>query len=135
MEWIALTRRRPDARTLLDVEFGRVVAERLAPFGVTRSIHVKNRTVLAVETTEGLVDAIRRSGTICHGGFSVILDFAPSAGAGEFPDEPVNSRVFQAMIDAGARTLAIKKGWPLAERAVNLALADRQKIAVIEMGE
>lgn len=131
MEWTVLSKRKPTKEQWRDIAFGQAAFERLEPFGATRSIHVKNKTVLSVETVEGLADAIRRSGTICRGGFTVALFFPPSAGAGLFRDEPVDTRILQAMVDAGADTLALSADYPIRDPKTVIAFADRQKIAVV----
>lgn len=132
MEWTIFTKRKPTKSQWRDIAFGLTASECLEPFGATRSIHVKNRTVLSVETMEGLADAIRRSGTICRGGFTVVLFFPPQAGAGVFHDEPVDTRILQAMVDAGADTLALSADCPISDPETVIAFANRQKITIVQ---
>lgn len=131
MKITALTKKKLTRAQETDVQYGWPHLLALGKFGVGRTLLVKERSVLSVETIEGVADAIRRAGTVSSGAFVVLLN---NEIKGQAP-EPVDSRIIQTMVDAGAVALAVRRGYPIDSPKSVLAFADSQKIAVAEIDE
>lgn len=124
-----LTQRALSPAQRTDVEYGWPHLLALAKFGVGRTLLVKNRAVLSVESIEGVADAIRRAGTVCTGGYIVLVNGAVAVE----PVEPIDTRILQTMIDSGASALAVSRDYPFVEREAVLRFADQKKIAIVEI--
>ncbi|MCK4519452.1 MAG: UDP-2,3-diacylglucosamine diphosphatase LpxI, partial [Candidatus Omnitrophica bacterium] len=67
-----LTARVPTADELENIEFGKIIAKKIADLGVGQTVIVKNKAVLAVEAIEGTDKAIRRAMRLGGGGAIVV---------------------------------------------------------------
>ena len=127
MKITTLTRRTLSASERTDIVYGWPHLIALAKFGVGRTLLVKDRSVLSVETIEGVTDAIHRAGNVCSGQFVVLLNTE-----GGVP-EPVDTRILQAMVDSGAAALAVRRDYPFADREQTLKFAETHKIPIVEV--
>ena len=126
----AMTRRRPSADELKDVEYGREVARALAGFDIGQTVVVKDRAAVAVEAMEGTDEAIRRAGRIAGAGCTVVKVAKPRQDV-RFDVPVVGPGTVAAMSEAQARVLAVQAGATLLlDRAELLAQAGRADLAV-----
>jgi UDP-2,3-diacylglucosamine hydrolase len=126
----AMTRRRPFADELKDVEYGREVARALAGFDIGQTVVVKDRAAVAVEAMEGTDEAIRRGGRIAGPGCSVVKVAKPRQDV-RFDVPVVGPATIAAMREAQAPVLAVQAGATLLlDRALVLAEADQAEVAV-----
>ena len=112
-----------------DVLFGWPVSEALTPFHVGRTLLVKERSVLSVETIEGMVEAIRRAGTVAHHGFAVFLN----AANGPQPPEPIGREVFDAMVETKADVLVLSEKYPFIDSDDFMMKANQAGITVVNI--
>jgi DUF1009 family protein len=125
-----MTRRRPSADELKDVEYGRDVARGVAGFDIGQTVVVKDRAAVAVEAMEGTDDTIRRAGRIAGPGCTVVKVAKPRQDV-RFDVPVIGPGTVAAMREAGATTLAVQAGATLLlDRADLLAEADRAALAV-----
>jgi len=126
----AMTRRRPSADELKDVEYGREVARALAGFDIGQTVVVKDRAAVAVEAMEGTDEVIRRAGRIAGAGCTVVKVAKPRQDV-RFDVPVVGPGTVAAMSEAQARVLAVQAGATLLlDRAELLAQSDRADVAV-----
>ena len=126
----AMTRRRPSADELKDIEYGREVARALAGFDIGQTVVVKDRAAVAVEAMEGTDEAIRRAGRIAGAGCTVVKVAKPRQDV-RFDVPVVGPGTVAAMGEAQACVLAVQAGATLLlDRAELLAQADRADAAV-----
>ncbi|HEY8150225.1 MAG TPA: UDP-2,3-diacylglucosamine diphosphatase LpxI [Vicinamibacteria bacterium] len=126
----AMTRRRPSADELKDVEYGREVARALAGFDIGQTVVVKDRAAVAVEAMEGTDEVIRRAGRIAGAGCTVVKVAKPRQDV-RFDVPVVGPGTVAAMSEAQARVLAVQAGATLLlDRAELLAQSDRGDVAV-----
>ncbi len=125
-----MTRHRPSADELKDVEYGREVARALAGFDIGQTVVVKDRAAVAVEAMEGTDEVIRRAGRIAGAGCTVVKVAKPRQDV-RFDVPVVGPGTVAAMGEAQARVLAVQAGATLLlDRAELLAQADRADVAV-----
>lgn len=63
----ALTRRKPDAAEMRDIEYGRRVANALADFDIGQSVAIAERACVAVEAMEGTDAMLERAARLVNG--------------------------------------------------------------------
>lgn len=68
-----LTRRKPSADEMRDIEYGRKVAAALANFDIGQSVVISNRACVAVEAMEGTDAMLRRAGDLANGSPLVLV--------------------------------------------------------------
>lgn len=126
----AMTRARPSAGEMKDVEYGREVAEALAGMDLGQTVVVKSRAAVALEAMEGTDEVIRRAGRIAGPG-TVVVKVAKPRQDMRFDVPVVGAATLDAMREASARVLAVDAGQTLVlERSAFLAEADALGIAV-----
>ena len=126
----AMTRRRPSADELKDVEYGREVARALAGFDIGQTVVVKDRAAVAVEAMEGTDEVIRRAGRIAGAGCTVVKVAKPRQDV-RFDVPVVGPGTVAAMGEAQARVLAVQAGATLLlDRAELLSQSDRADVGV-----
>lgn len=129
-----LTRRSPNRREMLDIEFGWQIARQMGGLDVGQSITVRDQTVLGVEAVEGTDALISRTGQLCpRGGFSLIKVAKPKQDM-RFDVPTIGLRTIQNLVLAGGRTLAIEAHRTiLVDRLQTLEFANRHGVAVIAL--
>ncbi len=126
-----LTRRKPSADELADVDYGRRVARTLTELDLGQTVVVKARAAVALEAMEGTDEVILRAGRIAGEGCTVVKMAKPKQDM-RFDVPVVGPGTLAAMKEAGARTLAVEAGRTLLlDRPDFLARADASGVAVI----
>jgi DUF1009 family protein len=127
-----LTRRRPSAKELQDIEVGWALAREMGRLDIGQSVMIRERAVLAVEAIEGTDKAILRAGDLCGRGQFVVVKVAKPAQDMRFDVPTVGVQTIESMHEAGANVLAIEAGRTiLIDEAETIARADRYGIAIL----
>ena len=131
-----LTRRKPTASELKDIEVGWSLAREMGRLDVGQSVMIRERAVLAVEAIEGTDRAILRAGELCGNGDFVVVKVAKPAQDMRFDVPTVGKQTIESMHEAGARVLAIEAGRTIfIDEAETIALANRYGIAIVSRSE
>jgi UDP-2,3-diacylglucosamine hydrolase len=127
-----LTRRKPTAGEMKDIEFGWELAKEMGRLDVGQSVAVKEGMVLAVEAIEGTDRAIVRAGELCRsGGFTVVKVAKPQQDM-RFDVPTVGCSTIETIHHAGGRVLAIEADKTiLLDETETLALADRHGLTIV----
>jgi DUF1009 family protein len=104
-----LTRRGPTAREQQDILLGREIARQLSTLRFGQTVVMTLGTVLAVESVEGPVAAIRRGGELGRGGVVVVKVSRPDQDL-RFDLPTVGPETLSALRDASATALALDAG-------------------------
>lgn len=127
-----LTRLKPTAGQMRDIQFGWMIAKQMGGLDIGQSITVRDGTVIAVEAVEGTDACIARSGTLCRrGGWTLIKVAKPNQDM-RFDVPTIGPQTVEGVHQAGGRAIAIE-----AERTIvvdaeqTAALADRLGIAIV----
>jgi DUF1009 family protein len=126
-----MTRRRPDDAEWKDIEYGVKAARTLAGMDLGQTVVVKDRAAVALEAMEGTDEAIRRAGRIAGGGCVVVKVAKPRQDM-RFDVPVVGEGTVQAMVESGARALAVDAGRTLLiDKAAMLLAADAAGLALL----
>jgi UDP-2,3-diacylglucosamine hydrolase len=129
-----LTKRKPTATELADIEFGWTLAKKMGELDVGQSVAVKERAVLAVEAIEGTDSAIQRAGALCRAGGFVVVKVAKPQQDMRFDVPTIGCSTVETIHRAGGRVLAIEAGRTiLLDQEQTVALADRYGIAIVAL--
>ncbi len=133
--WLAgegtLGRRKPNRAQLRDIEFGTRIARQVGALDIGQTVVVRNGTVLAVEGFEGTDQAIRRGGELGRGKVTVVKVAKPGHDL-RFDVPCIGMNTVEALIAAGARTLAVHAGMTLLlERERVIAALDAAGIVAV----
>ena len=127
-----LTRRKPTAGELADIEFGWTVALKMGELDVGQSVMVKDRNVLAVEAVEGTDRAIARAGELCRKGNFTVIKVAKPHQDRRFDVPTVGPLTVEGMYRAGGSVLAVEADRTIfLDREETIALADRHGITIV----
>ena len=103
-----LTRRRPSASELRDIEFGWKLAKEMGRLDVGQTVAVKELATIAVEAIEGTDRCIQRAGELCPaGGFTVVKVAKPQQDM-RFDVPTIGPDTVHSLRRAGAKVLAIE---------------------------
>ncbi|MEQ1824384.1 MAG: UDP-2,3-diacylglucosamine diphosphatase LpxI [Pirellula sp.] len=127
-----LTRRKPSATQIADIEFGWNIAKQMGGLDIGQSVTVRDRTVLAVEAIEGTDACIARTGQICpRGGFSLVKVAKPQQDM-RFDVPTIGPQTIERMQLMGGKAIAIEAGKTiLINRVKTLQMADDFGIAIL----
>jgi UDP-2,3-diacylglucosamine hydrolase len=129
-----LTRRRPTAAELKDVEFGWGLAKEMGRLDVGQSVAVKERAALAVEAIEGTDRCIERAGQLCRSGGWTLVKVAKPQQDMRFDVPTIGTATIETLHRAGARVLAIEAGKTIVvDQADVVALADRYGLSIVAL--
>lgn len=103
-----LTRRRPSASELKDIEFGWEMAKEMGRLDVGQSVAIKERATLAIEAIEGTDRCIERAGHLCRAGGWTLVKVAKPQQDMRFDVPTVGTATIENLHRAGARVLAIE---------------------------
>jgi len=121
--------REPSAEELFDVEVGRRALARIGAAGIGQCVVVRHGCVVAVEAVEGTDATIRRAGELAGPG-AVVVKGARAGQDRRFDLPAVGPGTIAAMVEAGARCLAVEAGVTLIlDREGTRDAADRAGIA------
>ena len=126
-----LTKRKPTAAELADMEFGFKMAKAIGGLDIGQTVVVKNQAVMAVEAIEGTDAAILRGGYLGKGG--VIVAKTAKPGQDQRFDIPgFGTKTMESMVYAGATGIVIEAGNTLiVEREKVIALAEEHNITIV----
>jgi hypothetical protein len=128
-----LTRLLPDERILKDIEFGKLIAKKVAGMDIGQSVVVKDKTVLAVESIEGTDEAIRRGARYGKDGIVVIKVTKPKQDM-RFDVPVIGPDTIKLLREVKASCLAIEAEKTLIiDKEETLKLANESNITIIAM--
>jgi UDP-2,3-diacylglucosamine hydrolase len=105
-----LTKRKPPANVLRDIQFGWKIAKQMGGLDIGQSVTVRDQTVLAVEAIEGTDACIARTASVCpRGGFSLIKVAKPQQDR-RFDQPTIGVQTIERMKQSGGRAIAIEAG-------------------------
>ena len=126
----AMGRRRPSRDEQKDIAYGETVARALAGMDLGQTVVIKDRAAVALEAMEGTDEVIRRAGRIAGPGTTVVKVSKPRQDM-RFDVPVVGTGTLEAMVEAGARVLALDAGKALVlDKPDFLARADQAGLAV-----
>jgi DUF1009 family protein len=129
-----LTRRRPSAEELKDVEFGWALAKEMGRLDVGQSVAVKERAAIAVEAIEGTDRCIERAGQLCRAGGWTLVKVAKPRQDMRFDVPTIGTSTVETLHKAGARVLAIEADKTIVvDQPDVVALADRYGLTIIAL--
>src|SRR5690606_8657926 len=105
-----MTRTKPTAAQLADIEFGLPLAVRLNELAIGQAIAVKEREVIAVEAMEGTDELIRRTGQLCRSGKWTLIKIASHHKDMRFDVPTVGLHTVELMKQHGGTCLAVEAG-------------------------
>jgi len=114
-----LTQRQPDANQWLDIEYGILMASKIASLNIGQMLVVKDRTVLSVEAQEGTDETIRRAGRLGQEGLVVAKTAKPNHDI-RFDIPTVGYSTIKTMIKAKSNVLALE--------AEKVLIVDKEKM-------
>ncbi|HXA53028.1 MAG TPA: UDP-2,3-diacylglucosamine diphosphatase LpxI [Candidatus Acidoferrum sp.] len=128
----AMTRRKPTKGEMVDVEYGRRVANALSGFDVGQSVAICERTCVAVEAMEGTDAMLRRAAGLVNGRGLALVKAARRREHLLFDVPVVGLATIPVMQETGATVLAVEAGRTLMlDKEEMLKTADAAGIAVI----
>ncbi|MFH1562203.1 MAG: UDP-2,3-diacylglucosamine diphosphatase LpxI [Nitrospirota bacterium] len=126
-----LTKKQPDAKQWLDIEYGMMMAKEIARLNIGQAVVVKDGTVLAVESIEGTDETILRAGRLGKEGL-VVAKTSKFGHDVRFDIPTVGSSTIKTLVKAKAEVLAIESGKVLiADKDKMIKEADRAGIVIV----
>ncbi len=126
-----LSKRKPDANELGNIEYGLKVANEIARLDLGQTIVVRAKACVAIEAMEGTDEVIKRAGELAKGKLTVVKVAKPNQDM-RFDVPVVGVPTIQMMIEAGATCLCLTAGKLLIfDREEMLQLANKHKISVV----
>lgn len=126
-----LSKRKPDANELGNIEYGLKVANEIARLDLGQTIVVRAKACVAIEAMEGTDAVIKRAGELAKGKLTVVKVAKPNQDM-RFDVPVVGVPTIETMIEAGATCLCLTAGKTLIfDREEMIKLADSKKIAII----
>jgi UDP-2,3-diacylglucosamine hydrolase len=127
-----LTRRKPDADELRDIDYGRRVANALAGFDIGQSVAVADRACVAVEAMEGTDAMLRRAAALVNGRPLRLVKVSKRRKHLLFDVPVAGPETIRVMGETGATALSVDAGRTLLlDRGEMMELAEQAKIAII----
>lgn len=129
------TRRKPTKSEMADVRFGWHIVKEIGRLDIGQTVVVRDRSVMAVEAIDGTDATITRGGKLGREKTVVVKASKPNQDM-RFDMPVVAVKTIQTMSDVRASVLAVEAGKTVVfEREEMIALADRNKIAIIGIEE
>ncbi len=129
-----LTRRRPTAAELKDVQFGWELAKEMGRLDIGQSVAVKEQATIAVEAIEGTDRCIERAGQLCRSGGWTLVKVAKPQQDMRFDVPTIGITTIENLHKAGARVLGIEAGKTIViDQGDVVALADRYGLAIVAL--
>jgi UDP-2,3-diacylglucosamine hydrolase len=126
-----LTRRAPNDHEAADMEYGLVVARRLAGMDIGQTVVIADRACVAVEAMEGTDETIARAARFATGKPLVVVKVSKPLQDMRFDVPVVGLRTVKGMGEAGATALAIDASRTLLfDRIRLIEMADAAGIAI-----
>ncbi len=129
-----LTRRRPSAAEMKDVEFGWMLAKEMGRLDVGQSVAIKECAAVAVEAIEGTDRCIERAGQLCRAGGWTLVKVAKPQQDMRFDVPTIGVTTIDNLHKAGARVLAIEANRTIViDQPDVVALADRYGMTIVAL--
>ena len=126
-----LTRRAPNDHEAADMEYGLVVARRLAGMDIGQTVVIADRACVAVEAMEGTDETIERAGRYAQGKPLVVVKVSKPLQDMRFDVPVVGLPTVKGMGEAGATALAVDASRTLLfDRIRLIEMADAAGIAI-----
>ena len=126
-----LTRRAPNEHEAADMEYGLVVARRLAGMDIGQTVVIADRACVAVEAMEGTDETIARAARFANGKPLVVVKVSKPLQDMRFDVPVVGLPTVKGMGEAGATALAIDASRTLLfDRIRLIEMADAAGIAI-----
>jgi hypothetical protein len=127
-----LTRRKPAADELRDIEYGRKIASALASLDIGQSVAIADRACVAVEAMEGTDAMLRRAASLVEGKPLRLVKASQRRKHLLFDVPVVGPQTIQTMIETNTTALAMDAGRTLLiDREELISIADRADIALL----
>ncbi len=127
-----LTRRKPSASEMKDVEFGWGLAKEMGRLDVGQSVAVKESAALAIEAIEGTDRCIERAGSLCRSGGWTLVKVAKPQQDMRFDVPTIGTSTIENLHKAGGRILAIEADKTIVvDQSDVIALADRYGLVIV----
>ena len=104
-----LTKNKPTDDEWKDIRFGWKIAREIGRLDIGQTVVVRNQAVMAVEAIEGTDEAIKRGGKLAGPGAVIVKVSKPNQDM-RFDVPVVGLTTLKAMIDVGAKVLAVESG-------------------------
>ena len=128
----AMTRRKPDKEELVDIEYGRRVANALAGFDVGQSVAICERACVALEAMEGTDAMLRRAAGLVNGRRLTLVKVARRREHLLFDVPAVGLDTIPTMRETGTSVLAVEADRTLMlDREKMLEAANEAGIAIV----
>lgn len=129
-----LTRQRPTANQLGDIQFGWQLAKQMGGLDVGQSVAVKGRAVLAVEAVEGTDECIRRAGSLCSGGGFTVVKVAKPKQDMRFDVPTIGVGTIRTIAESGGSVLAIEADKTIIlDEDATIQFAEKNKIKIVAL--
>lgn len=127
-----LTRTKPTASVLADVEFGWPIVKEIGRLDIGQAIAVKEREIIAVEAIEGTAKMIERAGQLCRkGGWTLLKASKPNQDM-RFDVPCIGPDTIESLVSNKACCVVVEKDKTIIiDKPQTLELADRLGVAVI----
>ncbi len=127
-----LTRREPSSEELMDIEYGRPIAQEIAHLDLGQTIVIKDRAVVAVEAMEGTDETIRRAARLVGGGRLTVVKVSRPDQDMRFDVPVVGLDTLLVLKECNVSALAVDAEKTLVlDREEFIREADRLEMAVI----
>jgi len=127
-----LSRRKPDAAELADVDYGREIAKKVAELDIGQTVVVADRACVAVEAMEGTDATIERAAALSNGRRLVVVKVSKPRQDMRFDVPVVGAKTIEVMKRSNATVLAVDAGKTLLfDRDLFLKMADDAGIALL----
>jgi DUF1009 family protein len=127
-----MTRTKPSAAQLADIEFASPIISRMADLDVGQCVAVKDRDIIAVEAIEGTDAMIKRAGDLCKRGKWTLIKVARPDQDMRFDVPTVGLQTIENLKAAGATCLAIEAGKTIMlDKPALIEAADQAGLAVM----
>jgi DUF1009 family protein len=127
-----LTRRKPDAGELRDIEYGRRIASALSALDIGQSVAIADRACVAVEAMEGTDAMLRRAASLAEGKPLRLVKASQRRKHLLFDVPVVGPQTIAVMQETGTTALAIDSGRTLLiDREELIGRANQTNIAVV----
>jgi DUF1009 family protein len=114
-----------------DIELGWNIAKEIARLNIGQTVIVKNGTIIAVEALEGTNEAIRRGGSLAHGGAVMVKAAKPNQDM-RFDVPIIGAETIRVATEAGLRVIAVEAGKTLfLQRDAIANLAGAASISIV----
>jgi DUF1009 family protein len=127
-----LTRRKPDAGELRDIEYGRRIASALSALDIGQSVAIADRACVAVEAMEGTDAMLRRAASLAEGKPLRLVKASQRRKHLLFDVPVVGPQTIAVMQETGTTALAIDAGRTLLiDREELIGRANQTNLAVL----